>query len=115
MYSIIKLLSYLLRQFWIPNPFTNLVNDPNIAWFVNLAFESFHIYFAYLITRVWYDKKNRIAGSLGFFINYVLLTYIFSVITYFFTNYYIITVLFVLAFFVLCITEKKIFKEKYPF
>lgn len=35
MYQLIKVFSYLVRQFLIPNPFTNLIKNPGTAEIVN--------------------------------------------------------------------------------
>lgn len=35
MYQLIKVFSYLVRQFLIHNPFSNIVKDPNTATIVN--------------------------------------------------------------------------------
>ena len=34
--GLVSIVSYLIRQFCFPNPFTNIVKDPNTATIVNL-------------------------------------------------------------------------------
>ena len=62
MYEIIKLLSYLIRQFLLPNPFTNLIKDPSQATIVNWIVGGIFIPLSYVLTGTWYDKKTPVIG-----------------------------------------------------
>lgn len=110
--GIISIASYLIRQFYFPNPFSNIVKDPNMATIVNCICGGIFIPLAYALTHTWYNGGAESIGSFGFFINYAILTGLFLLITKFITNLYLVAFLFVLGYVILCIIENKLFGEK---
>ena len=115
MYHLIKVVSYLVRQFLIPNPFINLVKDPGIAEIVNWIFGGVLIPLSYFLTGTWYDGDVKFIGSLGFLFNYAILTGLFLLITKFIINLYLVAFLLILGYVILCIVESKLFGEKHSF
>lgn len=112
LYHLIKVISYLVRQFLIPNPFTNLIKNPGTAEIVNWIFGGVLVPLAYFLTGTWYDGDVKSFGSLGFLFNYAILTGLFLMITKFITNLYLAAFLFILGYAILCIVESKLFGEK---
>lgn len=115
MYQLIKVFSYLVRQFLIPNPFTNLIKNPGMAEIVNWIFGGALIPLAYFLTGTWYDGDVKFIGSIGFLFNYAILTGLFLMITKFITNLYLVAFLFILGYVILCIVESKLFGERHSF
>ena len=115
LYYLIKVISYLVRQFLISNPFTNLIKNPGTAEIVNWIFGGALIPLAYFLTDIWYDGDVKFIGSFGFLFNYTILTGLFLMITKFITNLYLVAFLFILGYAILCIVESKLFGEKNPF
>lgn len=115
LYHLIKVISYLVRQFLIPNPFTNLIKNPGMAEIVNWIFGGALIPLTYFLTSTWYDGNVKFIGSLGFLFNYAILTGLFLLITKFIPNLYLVAFLFILGYAILCIIESKLFGEKYSF
>ena len=113
--GLVSIASYLIRQFCFPNPFSNLVKDPNIATIVNWICGGIFIPLAYILTGTGYNGGAKAIGSFGFFINYAILTGLFLMITKFITNLYLVVFLFILGYAILCIIESKLFGEKYSF
>lgn len=113
--GIVSIASYLIRQFCFPNPFSNIVKDPNMATIVNWICGSIFIPLAYALTHTWYNGGAKSIGSFGFFINYAILTGLFLLITKFITNLYLVAFLFILGYAILCIVESKLFGEKHTF
>lgn len=113
--GIVSVVSYLLRQFCFPNPFSNIVKDSNIATIVNWICGGMFIPLAYMLTGTWYKGEAKVIGSFGFFINYTILTGLFMLITKFITNLYLAAFLFILVYIILCIVESKLFGEKHSF
>lgn len=110
--GLVSIASYLIRQFCFPNPFSNIVKDPNTATIVNWICGSIFIPLAYVLTGTWYDGNVKFFGSLGFLFNYAILTGLFLLITKFITNLYLVAFLFILGYVILCIVESKLFGEK---
>lgn len=110
--GMVSIVSYLIRQFYFPNPFANIVKDSNIATIVNWICGGIFIPLAYILTGTWYKGDAKTVGSFGFFINYAILTGLFLLITKFITNLYLVAFLFFLGYFILCVVESKLFGEK---
>lgn len=115
LYHLIKVISYLVRQFLIHNPFTNLIKNLGTAEIVNWIFGGALIPLAYFLTGTWHDGDVKFIGSLGFLFNYAILKGLFLMITKFITNLYLVAFLFILGYAILCIIESKLFGEKYSF
>ena len=113
--GIVSIASYLIRQFCFPNPFSNIVKDPNTATIVNWICGGIFIPLAYALTHTWYNGGAKSIGSFGFFINYAILTGLFLLITKFITNLYLVAFLFILGNVILCIVESGLFGEKHTF
>ena len=101
--GIVSIASYLVRQFCFPNPFSNIVKDPNTATVVNWICGGIFIPLAYILTGTWYKGGAKAVGSFGFFINYAILTGLFLLITKFITNVYLVAFLFISGYAMLCI------------
>lgn len=110
--GLVSIASYLIRQFYFSNPFTNIVKYPNAATIVNWICGGIFIPLAYILTDTWYKGGAKAVGSFGFFINYAILTGLFLLITKFITNLYLVAFLFFLGYFILCVVESKLFGEK---
>lgn len=115
LYHLIKVISYLVRQYLIPNPFTNLIKNPGKAEIVNWIFGGILVPLAYFLTGTWYDGNVKFIGSFGFLFNYAILTGLFLLITKFMTNLYLVVFLFILCYVILCVVESKLFREKHSF
>ena len=85
----------------------------NTATIVNWICGGIFIPLAYILTGTWYNGGAKAIGSFGFFINYALLTGLFLLITQFINNLYLVGILFVLVFVILCVVERKLFGEKH--
>ena len=110
--GLVSITSYLIRQFCLPNPFSNIVKDQNTATIVNWICGGIFIPLAYILTGTWYNGGERTIGSFGFFINYAILTGLFLLITKFITNLYLVAFVFILGYIILCIAESIMFGEK---
>ena len=110
--GLVSIVSYLIRQFCFPNPFTNIVKDPNTATIVNWIYGGIFIPLAYTLTGTWYKGGAKAVGS---FVNYAILTGLFLLITKLITNLYLVAFLFILGYSILCIVENKLFGEKHLF
>ena len=73
MYGIIALISAWIRQFYLPNPFVNII-DPLYADLFNIIIGGFIIHIlAYYITGCIYEKGSSPGlGSFLYLINYIV-------------------------------------------
>ena len=115
MYSFIKAISFLIRQFMLPNPFSNIFENHGIAFIINTICGGIFIFLAYILTGTWYDGDWALLGSIGFLINFSILTCLFLLITNFISNIWIAIILFLCLFVLFGIFENKLFGKKYLF
>lgn len=108
-YTLVAGLSYFIRQFLLPNPFSNLF-ESGIAELVDWIFGGALIALAYILTGTWYVSKkwDYWKGSLGFLINFSILTGLILLISKFITNIYWVSGIFVCVYIILCILEAKL-------
>ena len=114
MYKTISLISFLIRQFLLPNPFINMFEN---AEFINLLFGGIFILLAYILTGSWYVSKKDyyFIGSIGFLLNYSLLTFLFLGLSYVISNITIVCIIFMIIYCILCIVERKVLGDKIIF
>lgn len=103
-------ISYLIRQFILPNPFINLVEDINKATIINWIFGFIFIPLSFVLTGTLYasGRDEKCKGSFIFLVNYFVLTGIFRFITKFIVNIYWSTGIFVIFYIVLYVLESKL-------
>lgn len=117
LYAVVACISYFIREYLLPNPFSNLF-EPGIAELVNCIFGGFLIFLAYALTRTWYvsRKGEYWKGSLGFLINFSILTGLILFISDFITNIYWVSGIFLFLYIILCFVEYKLLnKNNYIF
>ena len=114
MYKIVKYLSFLIRQFFLPNPFINIFNATT-AEIINIMVGGIFIPLAYILTGTWYisSKETAWIGSIGFLINYAILTFLLLLISRLIENMYLMIIVYVVAYVLLCIIEHKLFNNKF--
>ena len=112
MYDIVRITSYLIRQFFLPNPFTNLFKEQYQAEIVNWICGFIFVLFASRLTGIWYDGQVKTLGSLGFLVNYVILIFLFLGITNLIQDYFIVSLIFLLIYILLYKIEFKLFASE---
>ena len=111
-YTLVAGISYFIRQFLLPNPFSNLF-ESGTAELVDWLFGGVLIALAYILTGIWYVSKkgDYWKGSLGFLINFSVLTGLILLISKFITNIYWVSGIFVCVYIILCILEVKLLNK----
>lgn len=111
--GLISVISYLIRQFYMPNPFGNIFKNPANAEIANWLFGGIFIPLAYFATGTWYASGSdaKWVGSLGFFINYCILTGLLLFISKFVSDIYWIIGFFIFLYIILCIAEFWLFNR----
>ena len=113
-YTLVVGISYFIRQFLLPNPFSNLF-ESGTAELVDWLFGGTLIALAYILTGTWYVSKkgNYWKGSLGFLINFSILTGLILLISKIITNIYCVLGIFVCVYIILCILEAKLLNRNH--
>lgn len=104
MYGIISLIGMLLRQFYLPNPFTNLFPNQGYADIFNLFFGGVIIWFlAYFLTgRIYQKGEAPFIGSILYTFNYALITISFWGLTLLIKNIIVACIVYLLLYGIVC-------------
>ena len=105
MYGIISLAGMFLRQFFLPNPFTNLFPNQGYADIFNLFFGGVIIWFcAYFLTgRIYQKGEAPFIGSILYTFNYALITFSFLGITLLIKNVVLACIVYAIIYIIVCI------------
>ena len=114
MYQIVALISAIIRNYYLPNPY--------ITWLPNQALaDLFNIVIGGLIlhkTSFWlsgcsYYKgiDDPAKGSFGYLVSYILLTFIITMLGKLGINYKIEILIFVVIYLLLCIITTNVFRK----
>ena len=98
MYKIVSIISYFIRQFYLPNPYLNFFETEVCADLFNIIVGGtiLHVY-AYFLTSGIYDngKHSSWVGSFWYCVNYILNTCLINTISYKYPNFDILNMILV--------------------
>lgn len=118
MYKIIYILSALIRQFLLPNPYINFFTEGLYADLFNILIGGtiLHI-LSFILTGVGYTKgvDSPASGSLGYLISYIYLTILITVLGFFINSIKIFIIVFIIIYVLTMLIVSKIFRKQYDF
>ncbi|MGN1298282.1 MAG: hypothetical protein ACI4VH_07755 [Clostridia bacterium] len=98
MYKIVSIISFFIRQFYLPNPYVKYFDIEAYADIFNIIVGGIilHIY-AYFLTSCIYDKYKHSSwvGSFWYCVNYILNTYLINTICYKYPNFDMLNIILV--------------------
>jgi len=118
MYNFIHLVSALIRQFLLPNPYINLFENEIQADLFNVFVGGIILWkLSYWLTGAGYRKgiDNPASGSLGYLISYCYLTFLITLIGWLINNIRVFIIIFVIIYILSLIIVSKVFGKKYSF
>lgn len=109
-YRVFCLFSFVIRQFFLPNPFEHIIN-PSSAYLANMVFGGMFGFMAYLINGVWYRKNHAhwVLGSFGFLVNYSILIFAVNKIGLIIHDIWLLSVIMLIISVAMAIIENKLF------
>lgn len=117
MYVLINLISAIIRQFLLPNPYNNIIGNEVYADLFNLIIGGVILhFFAYNLTGFAYIKgiNHPTSGSLGYLISYCYITALITMLGSFISNITGFIIVFISIYIVSCVIVRLIFnKNKY--
>ena len=84
MYNVIHIISALIREFLLPNPFETIIEDKISSDIFNILVGGIILHFlAFFITGCWYTRgvNKPTGGSLGYLISYTTITLLFIILS----------------------------------
>ena len=118
MYKIINILSALIRQFLLPNPYIHFFSEVLYADLFNILIGGTILHtLSFILTGVGYTKgvDSPASGSLGYLISYIYLTILITVLGFFINNIKIFIIVFMVIYILSMIVVSKIFRSQYDF
>lgn len=118
MYKFIHLISVLIRQFVLPNPYINIIGSEVYADLFNIFIGGTILHFcAYILTGYGYTKgvDDLASGSLGYLISYCYVTALITTLGYFISNIAVFIIIFIVLYIASCILVGYIFNRSSSF
>ena len=105
MYAIVSIAGSIIRQLFLPNPFTELFDTQGMAVGFNLLVGGSVIgCLSYILTGCIYDSgDNPAEGSALYTISYIVITFLFYGITELISNVILAVIIFIILYGVACI------------
>lgn len=114
MFKFVHLVSALIRQFLLPNPYINLFKEEVYADLFNIVIGGYILHkLSFWLTGMGYTKgvDEPVEGSIGYLFSYIVLTFIITFIGKIFTDIRIVIAIFLIIYIILCILVNKIFNR----
>ncbi len=106
MYRFVHLISALIRQFVLPNPYINIIGNKVYADLFNIIIGGTIIHIlAFILTGCGYHSgiDDPAAGSLGYLISYCYITAIITLVGYFISNLILFVIVFLICYVFSCV------------
>lgn len=118
MYKFIHLISALIREFVLPNPYINIIGSKVYADLFNIFIGGTILHFcAYILTGCGYTKgvDNPASGSFGYLISYCYVTALITILGYLISNITVFIIMFIILYIASCILIGYIFNRSRSF
>ena len=118
MYKLIHLISAIIRQFLLPNPYINLFNNEMYADLFNIVIGGLILWkLSYWLTGVGYKKgvDNPAGGSLEYLFSYCHLTMTITVLGSLINSIKVFIIIFIIVYILSMIMVNKTFNKNYDF
>lgn len=118
MYKFIYLISALIRQFVLPNPYINIIGSEVYADLFNIFIGSTILHFcAYILIGYGYIKgaDDPASGSFGYLISYCYVTALITTLGYLISNITVFIIMLIVLYIVSCILVGHIFNRSISF
>lgn len=117
MYNIIHIISALIRQFLLPNPFSNLFSNQIYADLFNILLGGaiLHV-LAYIMTGIVYEKGSAPGlGSFLYLFNYCIITGTIILITWLIHNFWVAVIICIVVYIIVLMLLNKLSSRRYDF
>ncbi len=115
MYKIVNIISIIIRQFVLPNPYIDLFEQKVYADCFNIVIGGLILHkLSFWLTGIIYTRgvDEPAEGSIGYLISYTVLTFLITMLGLLFDNIWIVVGVFIVTYLILCISVKIIFNRK---
>lgn len=117
MYKFISIISVLIRQFLLPNPYINLFSQEVYADLFNIIIGGIILHkLSFWLTGMAYTRgiNAPAEGSIGYLFSYIILTLLITFLSKIISNIWIMVCAFLIIYILFCIVVSKTFnRHKY--
>lgn len=114
MYKFISIISALIRQFLLPNPYINLFSQEVYADLFNIIIGGIILHkLSFWLTGMAYARgiSEPAEGSIGYLFSYIILTLLITFLGKIISNIWIMVCVFLIIYILLCIVVSKTFNR----
>jgi len=114
MYKFIHLISALIRQFLLPNPYINVIDNEIYADLFNIVIGGTIIHIlAFILTGCGYQKgvDDPASGSFGYLVSYCYITVIITLLGFLISNFAIFVIVYLVVYIASCILAGIVFNH----
>lgn len=114
MYKFISIISALIRQFLLPNPYINLFSQEVYADLFNIIIGGIILHkLSFWLTGMAYTRgiNEPAEGSVGYLFSYIILTLLITFLSKIISNIWIMVCVFLIIYILLCIVVSKTFNR----
>ena len=114
MYKLVSIISVLIRQFLLPNPYINLFKQEVYADLFNIIIGGIILHkLSFLLTGMAYTRgvNEPEEGSIGYLFSYIILTLLITFLGKIIGNIWIMIGVFLTIYILLCIVVSKTFNR----
>ena len=114
MYKFVHLISALIRQFLLPNPYINIIGNETYADLFNIVIGGTIIHiFAFILTGCGYQRgiDDPASGSFGYLISYGYITVIITLLGFLISNFVIFVIVYLVVYIASCILVGIVFNH----
>lgn len=114
MYKFIHLISAIIRQFLLPNPYSTIIKNSGYADIFNIIVGGTIIHIlAFILTGCGYTKgiDSPASGSAGYLISYIYLTFIITGLGYIFNSFVWFIIMLIIIYIASCLIVSFTFKR----
>ncbi len=114
MYKFINIISALIRQFLLPNPYINLFSQEVYADLFNIIIGGIILHkLSFWLTGMAYTRgvNEPTEGSIGYLFSYVILTLLITFLGKIINNILLMVVVFLAIYVLLCVVASKVFNK----
>ena len=115
MYKVVSLISVIIRQFLLPNPYLGILKNEFLALLFNIFVGGLILHvFSSVMTGVVYSRgfDDPAAGSAGYLLSYCYLTFVITMLGNFINNVTIFITVFLVIYAISCYIVGYIFNRR---
>lgn len=118
MYKMINLISALIRQFVLPNPYVSFIDNEVYAELFNIFVGGTILHFlSFFLTGFCYTRgvDHPASGSFWYLLSYIYMTFVITIIGCFISNIWLAIIVLVVVYILSIIVVNRLFNQRFTY